>query len=429
MSDKIYVADKPTLDSVNEKVSAILAIEKDEDVYGFVEHMDILDPDERIEYIGLNKNFNPITITMGGGYSLGDWATFPLLVNNKPYMVKSSGIVDYQLSETNYAKKADGETASDVANTSYDGGAFSWLQKIYKKEYIVGSDRYVKFSLEPRDGYEAAGFIDTDNAELEGVWIPMFYGHLPSGSNQKLLTVSGTQPVYGKTTAEEKAAIDLFSARARFFGGAIINTIHDLLLLWGKTTNIQDKYGYGNCNGYDSTLSPTYGVLANAVVGGGQFYGTGSDDKTHLNKILHSIVLGSYQQWMRDPYTACVSGKVYVSKNYKYDISTPGSTYKNTGVVFAETVSGAYPHKYAVEPGFGKIPVVPCEGTSATGGCDGLWVNPSITAVALRFGHCCNDLLDGFALHLGGAAAGTSWITGAAVLLLPPAGTTPSVAA
>ena len=430
MSDKIYVADKPTLDSINEKVSAILAIEKDEDVYGFVEHMDILDPDERIEYIGLNKNFNPITITMGGGYSLGDWATFPLLVNNKPYMVKSSGIVDYQLSETNYAKKADGETASDVANTSYDGGAFSWLQKIYKKEYIVGSDRYVKFSLEPRNGYEAAGFIDTDNAELEGVWIPMFYGHLPAGSNQKLLTVSGTQPVYGKTTAEEKAAIDLFSARARFFGGAIINTIHDLLLLWGKTTNIQDKYGYGNCNGYDSTLSPTYGVLANAVVGGGQFYGTGSDDKTHLNKILHSIVLGSYQQWMRDPYTACVSGKVYVSKNYKYDITTPGSTYKNTGVVFAETVSGAYPHKYAVEPGFGKIPVVPCEGTSATGGCDGLWVNPGITAVARRFGDCSADLVDGVgALSLSATATSTYWGNGAAVLLLPPAGTTPSVAA
>ena len=304
------------------------------------------------------------------------------------------------------------------------------MQKIYKKEYIVGSDRYVKFSLEPREGYEAAGFIDTDNAELEGVWIPMFYGHLPAGSNQKLLTVSGTQPVYGKTTAEEKAAIDLFSARARFFGGAIINTIHDLLLLWGKTTNIQDKYGYGNCNGYDSTLSPTYGVLANAVVGGGQFYGTGSDDKTHLNKILHSIVLGSYQQWMRDPYTACVSGKVYVSKNYKYDISTPGSTYKNTGVVFAETVSGAYPHKYAVEPGFGKIPVVPCEGTSATGGCDGLWVNPSITAVALRFGNCYGDLVDGVgALDLDNTATSTGWGRGAAVLLLPPAGTTPSVAA
>ena len=426
MSDKIYVADKSTLDSVNEKVSAILAIEKDEDVYGFVEHMDILDPDERIEYIGLNKNFNPITITMGGGYSLGDWATFPLLVNNKPYMVKSSGIVDYQLSETNYAKKADGETASDVANTSYDGGAFSWLQKIYKKEYIVGSDRYVKFSLEPREGYEAAGFIDTDNAELEGVWIPMFYGHLPSGSNQKLLTVSGTQPVYGKTTAEEKAAIDLFSARARFFGGAIINTIHDLLLLWGKTTNIQDKYGYGNCNGYDSTLSPTYGVLANAVVGGGQFYGTGSDDKTHLNKILHSIVLGSYQQWQRDPYTQCVSGKVYVSKNYKYDISTPGSTYTKTGVELATTSAWEYPNKYAVVEGFGKIPVQPCEGSTALGSCDGLYVNAAITAVGLRFGYCYDDLNDGVgALSLNSAAPYTGWGIGASVLLLPPAGATP----
>ena len=422
---KTFIADKATLDSVDEKVSAILSIEKDENVYGFIEHMGTLSPGSRIEYIGLNKNFSPISITMGGGYSLGDWANFPLLVNNKPYMVKSDGTVDYELSGTDYTKKADGVTASDVANASYSGGAFSWLQKIYKKEYIVGSDRIVKFSLEPRDGYKAVGFIDSDDNELEGVWIPMFYGHIDG--NSKMLCISGTQPCYSNQTSAEKTAIDNFGARAKFFGGPIVETIQDLLIMWGKTTDTQDKYGYGNCNGYDASLTPTMGVKANAVVGGGQFYGTGSSDKKNLNKILHSIVLGSWQQWQRDPYTICVSGRVKVSKNYKYDLT--GATYEDTGVQLP-SASGVYPHQYAAEPGFGAIPVAPFKGTSSTGGCDGLWVNPGITAVAIRFGFCNYDLLDGVrALALDAAAAHAAWDIGASVLLLPPAGASPCDAA
>ena len=47
--EKIYIADKETLD----KVYNILASDP---VYGFIEHNDILSPSARIEYIGLNKN-------------------------------------------------------------------------------------------------------------------------------------------------------------------------------------------------------------------------------------------------------------------------------------------------------------------------------------------------------------------------------------
>ena len=421
--NRVYVADKETLDQVNTKVSEILAIEQDEDVYGFIEHMDVLSPEHRIEYIGLNKNFSPISVTMGGGFSLGDWANFPLLVNNKPYMVKSDGNVDYELSATNYTKKADGETASDVANASYDGGAFSWLQKIYKKEYIVGSDRYVKFSLTPRDGYKPVGFIDSDNKELEGVWLPMFYGYIDG--NSKMHSISGTQPAYSNQTSAEKTAIDNFGARAKFFGGPIVETIQDLLILWGKTSDLQAKYGYGNCEGYDQTLSPTYGVKANAVVGGGQFYGT--DDHTSLNKILHSLVLGTYNQWQRDPYTVCVNGRVKVSKNYAYDLT--GAAYTDTGVQLETTSSWQYPHKYANVDGFGAIPVQTCKGSTATGGCDGLYVNAGITAVALRFGACRNGLLAGpRTLSLDGVATYSSCYIGASVLLLPPVGASPDAA-
>ena len=423
---KTFIADKETLDAVHSQTTAILTALMDEDVYGFIEHMDVLSPTERIEYIGINKNFTPLTVTMGGGFSLGDWDKFPLIVNNKPYMVKSSGDVDYELSATDYTKKKDGTTASDVANQSYGGGAFSWLQKIYKKEDIVGSDRIVKFSIEPREGYEAVGFIDPDDHELEGVWIPMFYGSIDG--NSKMLCVSGNQPCANNQTSAEKTAIDNFGSRAKFFGGAIVETLQDLLIMWAKTTNTQAAYGYGNCNGYDA--NDTYkGVKANAVVNGGQFYGTGSSDKTHLNKILHSIVLGSWQQWMRDPYTLCINGRVKVSKNYKYALD--GSGYTDTGIQYptAET-SGVYPHKYAAVKGFGAVPVAPYSGSSSLGGCDILYNKIDITAVALRFGDCTVDLKAGFrALDLDGAATTASWHIGAAVLLLPPVGASPSDAA
>lgn len=413
--EKIYIADKETLD----KVYNILNTEP---VYGFIEHDAILSPSGgRIEYIGANKDYEPITVTMGGGYSLKSWADFPLLKANKPYMVHADGTPDYRLKEDDYTKKEDG-TASDIANTNYNGGAFSWLMKIYKKEYMAGDDRYVLFRFEKADGFEPVGFLDPDNKELEGVWLPMFYGSIVS---EKMRSTSGLQPDHSKTTDAQKNAIDAFGGRAKFLGGPIVETIIDLLIMFAKTTELQTAYGCGNMNGYDASQTPTMGVKQNNVVGGGQFYGT-SDGKS-LNKIFHSIVLGSYQQWMRDPYEIVVNGRVRVSKNYAYDIT--GASYSDTGINVENREEGSgwnYPHKYQTVPGYGAVPVAPYNGTTSTGGCDGLYRHESqktITAVARRFGYCTNGRTAGpRARTWNTAAAYAYWNFGAAILLLPPVG-------
>ena len=86
--EKIYIADKETLD----KVYNILASDP---VYGFIEHNDILSPSSRIEYIGLNKNFTPLVRNkQSGGMALNSWADFPIIKANKPYMVKADGTPD-----------------------------------------------------------------------------------------------------------------------------------------------------------------------------------------------------------------------------------------------------------------------------------------------------------------------------------------------
>lgn len=423
--EKIYIADKETLD----KVYNILAADP---VYGFIEHNGILSPGSRIEYIGLNKDFSPLVRNKAdGSMALNSWADFPVIKANKPYMVRADGTPDYRMSETNYAQKESGG-ASDVANSSYNGGAFSWLMKIYKNEEMVGNDRIVRFSLTARDGYEPVGFIDPSNNELEGVWLPMFYGSIlgASGSTPKMVSLSGMQPTHSNTTAQEKTAITNFSSRAVFLGGPIVETITDLLIMFAKTTNLQEAYGYGNCAGYDASQSPTYGVKQNAIVGGGQFYGT--DDQHSLNKIFHSIVLGSYQQWMRDPYEVVVNGRVKVSKNYTYDPT--GAAYTDTGIAVPDNKTWDtnhnaldYPAHFRTVPGYGSIPALGMDGgSSATGGCDGLWrkdPKQTFTGVCLRFGSCNDGLTCGLrARGWCNTATSAHWNIGAADLLLPPVG-------
>ena len=383
--ERMYIADKETLDKVYNMMAA-------EPIYGFIEHNAILAPGSRIEYTGACKGYTPLTVNKStGAASLNSWAGFPWLLANKPYMVHSDGTPDYRLNENDYTKKEDG-AASDVSNTAYDGGAFSWAQKIYKQEYMAGNDRVVNFSMKKRDGFEPVGFVDTDDNELEGVWIPMFYGSIV---NEKMKCISGIQPCYSKTTAEEKTAIDKFGARAEFFGGPIVETLIDLLIMFAKTSNLQEAYGYGNSSGYDVSLTPTMGVKQNAVIRGGQFFGT-SDGKS-LNKIFHSIVLGSYQQWMRDPYEVVVNGRVKVSKDYTYDVT--GDLYSDTGINVPDNKTwdanhnaAAYPSHYRTVPGYGSVPALGMDGgSSATGGCDGLWrkdPKQEFTGVALRFGNC-----------------------------------------
>jgi len=398
------------IDEVTNNVKELL---DEPDYYGFIEHMDVLDPVQRIEYIGINKDYTNLTVNKTThAASYGSWASFPVLTENKPWMVKASGAPDYELSETDYTKKKDGVTDSDVLNTSYAGGAFSKLIRIYRRVDMVGNDRIVRFSPTKKEGYTADGFGDAQYR-----WIPMFYASIDA--NGKAQCIAGTQPSHTKTTAEQNTAITNFSASAMFFGGPIVEVIIDLLIMFAGTSNLQEAYGNGNMSGYEN-VSPYYGVKPNAVVGGGQFYG--SSDGTSLNKILHSIVLGTYQQWIRDPYEIVVNGVVKVSKDYTYDPT--GAAYKDTGIRVSDSRGGAWRYSLIYLPvdGYGSIPDQSApEGSTETGPCDGTYNSTSqssMTAVLIRFGFCHGGAHGGLRARSWDAAASyANWILGFAVFL------------
>ena len=93
------------INDIQSTVHDIYDIVSAEGVYGFIEHCATLAPSQRIEYIGKNKDYTPLTVTMGGGYSLGSWGGFSVLANNKPWMVHADGTPDYELLASDYSKK------------------------------------------------------------------------------------------------------------------------------------------------------------------------------------------------------------------------------------------------------------------------------------------------------------------------------------
>lgn len=330
---------------------------RDIDFFGFIEHMNESQADNRFEYIGANAGYSRISPDYTSHeIDFGDWANFPIFAKNKPYMVKTDGTADYQLSENDYTKKADGVTASDVSNTSYAGcGAFAWLPKIYQKQEISGNDRIVKFSFTKKDGFEAVGFKTRDSGqiqELEGVWIPMFYG---SKQGPKLMSINNSEkPTYGITIGAFKDAIDAVSSRARFFGGAIRNVITDLLTMFARDADIQGYYGFGCMNTSASSWYPETTMPQNAVKGGGRFYT--SHTGTELCKVFHSI-LNSQVLWQYDPYYKIVNGNFWVSPYYEYGVG-------NESNIIAPSATGyRRAKKYGLIDDYGQVPAE-CEDTS-----------------------------------------------------------------
>lgn len=351
--------------------NAVEGIDHDE-VYGFIEHMDILAPNKRIEWTDSNKDYRiPLTtiITQAdipSSYSYGDWSGFPVLTENKPWMVRPDGTPDYRLNEFDYTEKLDG-TRSDVDSyNSYDGGAFSWLPKIYKYERVEGSRRIVKFSFKKLPGFYPNGFVDENKKERTGVWLPIYYGTILNG---KALSMRYGYPDEGSGRfADQYAAIQAFHPNAKFLGGPIIETILDLLIMFSKTTDLQEVFGYGNISGRNDSEEHK-GLDYNGGCLYGQFsghIGFGQD------KILHSYVLGGYEQLIKDPYEVIVNGRLKVSRDYTYDPT--GALYYDTGIdTLIDAISGyeSYPSLYKAVEGYGAIPLVNSfQGSTSTGTCD-----------------------------------------------------------
>ena len=160
--NKVFIAEQETLLEVKEQTEKLIRnlIPTDAPIYGMVIHeASDLNPATRVEYLGANKDFKPMSMNMAThAMDYGSWADWSWLKANVPVMCGWDGEIKYYLNPDDYTKKADG-TASDISNASFAGNAMAVIKKIYKKEYKVGSDRYVYFCERQVDpDFQPVGF-------------------------------------------------------------------------------------------------------------------------------------------------------------------------------------------------------------------------------------------------------------------------------
>lgn len=369
-----------------------------------------------------NSAFNKMHTNEGTGTATaGGWLDFLQdTLKNFPFMVNKEGMADYGLNPADYTKKKDG-SGSDYNNTNYNGGAFAWLNKIYMKEEYSnnGETRRVIFADGPVDDFVPAGFYDRDGNEMEGIWLPMGY----MDANGRTL-IAGTTPVASKTTDQEQTIITAFSSRAAFLGGPIMNVLRDLEYMLFKSTDIQSAAGHGRCNVGDQ--SP---VSKNMIVNNGAVPGwKGTSDKKTINKYFHSQVLGTYQQWIRDPYTLTIEGRLKMSDRYIYDLT--GNKLIDTGISCPMHTNFVVP-SHLIKAGDNKLGSVPKPentGTTSTGLCDGIYTTNYGKRAGLWLGSQGSNLIDGpAALYLYSDPSSSFWLYSVAAVLLPPTGYAPEV--
>lgn len=332
-------------------------------VYGFRITKAESNPSTRVSYlydaVGKTPAYMDYT---NSAFNCGDWADAWFITDNKPLMLKSDGTVDYYLDPDDYTKKADG-TASDVANSSYDGNAMAQFPLMWFNRYEDTTYEYtIVADAAWSSDYKAYAHTDANGNIKDYFYWSLFIGNLVGS---KLRSLKGYAPMASKTASEE---ISYASANgAGWYTGtwSRYTLINDLCVLISKTTNLQTAFGNGFHQGSGTSVNNT-GTLSDK----GQFFGY--NDATHTVKRFHCEFESG--QWLR--LAGCIynNGKFYIKMTPEGDgyrvTDVTGMT--DTGITIGGT-SGGYIS--AMQNGdTGRLPKT-VSGSETTYWCDVCWYN------------------------------------------------------
>lgn len=407
-----------------ERVATVIGGQKGGMVYGFHIDGNESDPASMVTYTADAVGMTPAHMDYSAGvFDYGDWEDAFFMP--RPCMLTSAGTVGYYLNPNDYAKKEDG-TASDIANTAYDGNAMmEWGQngkKIWSK--IVPSSDGKSATIYIADHKADEGFMDCPFHGTNGEPKAHFYTPIYNGSviSSKMRSLSG-QAVSNKLTTEgERTAaqangtgwdIETFGAR---------QLINFLLILMAKTTDTQTAYGQGLSTGGSEANNNNFRTgIHNAK---GLFYGTNSGTETSSDFSNAVKIFGMENwygfQWRRLIGWICANGVQKVKLGYGTADGSTVSGYNLTGdgyIALGATPSGTS-GGYISEMSFSDKAMLPkvASGTASTKYADGLWFDITLVAVARVGGYSSIGLLVGaLCSNLGGPASSAPWHSGAAL--------------
>lgn len=407
-------------------------------IYGFHIANGESDPALKVTYLKDAVGMTPAHMNFSTGlFDYGSWSD-PFFMP-RPCMLKSDGTVDYYLDPDDYTKKEDG-TASDVANTSYDGNAMmEWGkpgQKIWMK--IVPDAGNLGASVFIADYQADPDFKDWPFHNSEGVSMDHFYTPIYNGSiiSNKMRSLSGQQVSNKKTCAQEIEAAQLNNPAGQLMWNTEMHCdialINMLLILMGKSVNVQAVFGEGLHTGGSEAINNNFRTGVHNTKG--LFYGTNSGTVTSSDFSNAVKVFGMENwwgfQWRRYQGHVLLNGAQKVKNTYgTEDGSTAtsytvggvptGDGYKSTGAPALSGTSGNYiKTEYFTEDGM--FPCGSLDGSATTYYCDACWYNNSGVMVPFRGGASHGGSKDGaFSLGLHSTASTSAWYIGACLSCKP----------
>ena len=345
-----------------------------------------------------------------GVFSWGSWKPF-VDAFFRPVMLKSNGDVDYELHHDDQTKKLDGISASDIANTAYDGNAMVECRRIWSKISSDANYIYCEFSnIKYDEDYRADAFTNAAGQIQAAAYYSMFEG---SNVGSKLRSLAAGVVMAGAAGATEIDYADNNGAGWYITYYSLHNLIALLHVLIGKSLDCQTVFGRGN-EGGGAYIDP--GVLKAE----GPFSGYNSSASAVKTFYIENF-WGNY--WKRCAgllyRNDAGTGKIYIRTSPGYNET--GDGYTNTGVTPSGTV-GDY-IKSVVASANTVIPNVATGGSASTYFADGLW-----WALPATHGACHYALVAGsrsigalcgpFCVHVGSPLSSALSVIGARLSFL-----------
>ncbi len=341
-------------------------------------------------------------------FEWGDWRNAPFLP--RPCMLKRSGEVAYYLDPNDYGKKADG-TASDVANSAFDGNAMMEWNTVFMKKYRDRNRIYVFFSNVKQDsGFECFSTLKSDGTYAEHFYTPIYEGNLVDNVMRSLSLNAVAQS--GTTADQEAAYAEANGAGWTTTVWADEDLITALFVLMFENTDSQAALGNGNINGGTSAAAFLPTGSGNQK---GMFWGS-----TANNQCVKVFGMENWwgNRWRRPNGVLLIEGIYHVKMTRSTADGSTTTGYNRTGIGYINTgltTEGDYSAAYISRVHAGKYGFLAAKaaGSSTTFYADGHWSARTGTRMLLRGGSCYYGALCGaFAFTVNVLPSFANWYIG-----------------
>lgn len=344
-------------------------------------------------------------------FEWGDWRNAPFLP--RPCMLKRSGEVAYYLDPDDYLKKADG-TASDVANSAFDGNAMMEWNTVFMKKYRDRNRIYVFFSNVKQDsGFECFSTLKADGSYAEHFYTPIYEGNLVDNVMRSMSLNAVAQS--GSTADQEAAYAEANGAGWTTTVWADEDLITALFVLMFENTDSQAALGNGNINGGTSAAAFLPTGSGNQK---GMFWGSNAN-----NQCVKVFGMENWwgNRWRRTNGVLLIEGIYHVKMTRSTADGSTTTGYNRTGTGYINTgltTEGDYNAAYISRVHAGKYGFLGAKaaGSSTTFYADGHWSAKTGTRMLLRGGACHVGARCGaFAFTVNELPTNASWDFGASL--------------